>query len=78
MKSRKMRSFMVGLMVLSCGVVFGSGVACPSFAGETFMSTFDFCFLFDCQNGALGGLLDPCNDSFVLFTDCPNSQANTQ
>jgi hypothetical protein len=38
-------------------------------AGEMSMSSVDFCFLFDCQNGAIGGLIDPCGNP-PLFADC--------
>ncbi len=56
--------------------------ACMSMAGQELMRTVDFCFLFDCQNGAIGGLIDPCaatstssdedaTGSTNLFIDCP-------
>ena len=46
--------------------------ACVGFAGDQALQAFDFCFLFDCQNGALGGLLDPCAGGTAnLFVDCP-------
>jgi hypothetical protein len=69
----------------------GGGLGCTSMFGEEALGMFDSCFLFDCQNGAIGGLIDFCSNSpveSVLFTDCPNvtptqdgqtqSQPNTQ
>jgi hypothetical protein len=67
------------------GVAYQTG--CMSFAGDQFLATVDFCFVFDCQNGILGGVFDPCSgtnprsnptgsvdDDTVsgnLFIDCP-------
>lgn len=52
----------------------GPGTGCSSYLGEsTFVAT-DFCFIFDCQNGILGGTIDPCAGSPTqgpLFVDCP-------
>ena len=67
----------VGLMVIAAvGMLFNA--TCIGFAGEQFLRTVDFCFLFDCQNGALGGLIDPCpgtlnsdGSTTNLFVDCP-------
>ena len=69
----------------------GGGLGCTSMFGEQALGMFDSCFLFDCQNGAIGGLVDFCSNSVVdgvTFTDCPNvttdsttqtqSQTNTQ
>jgi hypothetical protein len=49
-----------------------NGLACGSFFGEAALSAVDFCFLFDCQNGALGGLVQFCSNSFPVFVDCEN------
>lgn len=52
----------------------GAGPACQAFAANQALATTDFCFLFDCQNGAIGGLIDFCSLSTLeepLFTDCP-------
>ena len=56
----------------------GGGLGCTSMFGEQALGMFDSCFLFDCQNGAVGGLIDFCSNSVaedVLFTDCPNVTA---
>ena len=64
------------------GMLFTTGAepACISFASEQALATTDFCFLFDCQNGAIGGLIDFCSQSSLeepLFTDCPEfTEAN--
>ena len=69
---------MVLVLVGAAGILFasGSGLACTSLFGEQGMGTADLCFIFDCQNGALGGAIDFCSDSpfeSPLFTDCPDA-----
>jgi len=60
---------------------------CAGFAGDQFLRTTDFCFLFDCQNGAFAGLFDPCPEiladpdadeegNLSLFVDCPVNVGN--
>jgi len=62
----------------------GPGTSCMSFLGESTLESANFCFIFDCQNGILGGTIDPCsgigsNDNTQegtvtgeqFFTDCP-------
>jgi len=56
----------------------GGGLGCTSMFGEQALEMFDSCFLFDCQNGAIGGLVDFCSNSAlesVTFTDCSNATA---
>ena len=77
------RKLMLASLVAGGGFLFGTqSTSCLSFAGESFLASGDFCFIFDCQNGLLGGTIDPCTDepssggTFVmpggdLFTDCP-------
>jgi len=83
MRSKAIRASLVLLLVGGAGILFaGSGAACTSFTSEAALSTVDFCFLFDCQFGAIGGLVDPCasvdgpgtvqNGQF--FVDCPDEQ----
>ena len=79
----------VGLSLLVSGAYLcaGSPMACGSLSGEAAMSAVDFCFMFDCTNGAIGGLVDPCGTVGVdpddttdrpgfyggpLFADCVN------
>jgi hypothetical protein len=75
MRSRVTRITMwVALLGATGGVLAGSGLACASLNGRQALATFDSCFLFDCQNGAIGGLVDFCAESSEessLFTDCP-------
>lgn len=65
----------------------GPGSGCLPFVGELAFQTADLCFIFDCQNGILGGAIDPCPDAArnaalngeaatspatgPLFVDCP-------
>jgi hypothetical protein len=68
---RKINRVIVGIGAAALmGVLFQT--ACAGFAGSQALQVVDFCFLFDCQNGALGGLLDPCSGGTAnLFVDCP-------
>jgi hypothetical protein len=58
MRSRLQRLILAFAAVAVAGQVFQFN--CAGFAGEQFLRVVDFCFLFDCQNGALGGLINPC------------------
>lgn len=51
----------------------GPGTGCSSYMGESTLVATDFCFIFDCQNGILGGTIDPCasGDQGPFFADCP-------
>jgi len=61
----------------------GPGTGCGSYVGQSGLVATDFCFIFDCQNGILGGTIDPCSgigsgDQTVegvtqlpWFADCP-------
>lgn len=76
MRNRWRRAGMWLGTALTGGVLFavGSEAACISFAADRAESATDFCFLFDCQNGAYGGLVEFCSNSALevpLFTDCP-------
>lgn len=71
---------MVAGLALGGGFLLaGPGTGCMSFAAESALTTTDFCFIFDCGNGLLGGTIDPCpggetgDDSgqAPLFVDCP-------
>ena len=56
----------------------GPGTGCSSYIAESAFVATDFCFIFDCQNGILGGTVDPCASSTSgqaqgpLFADCPD------
>ena len=84
MRKRSRRISVVLGLIASGGMVFaGPGTGCNSFLAESLLVAADFCFIFDCQNGLLGGTGDPCsgvgsgnqtiegNDADPLFTDCP-------
>lgn len=79
MRSRTRRAAIMGGFILGGGVLLaGPGTSCGSFSAESLLSSADFCFIFDCQNGALGGAVDPCAGAgFVgssdgpLLVDCP-------
>lgn len=65
----------------------GPGTGCLPVVGEIVGDSIDFCFIFDCQNGILGGVVNPCTDPVIpvqagreivttpaigpLFVDCP-------
>ena len=72
MRSRG-RSLVAALTTIAAGavVISGPGTSCSSFTAETLVTSTDFCFIFDCQNGAWGGTLDPCNAASPTFVDCP-------
>lgn len=71
------------LAVTACGgyLLAGPNTGCMSFLAESSLVAADFCFIFDCQNGILGGTIDPCTQldnrdqrgelGGPLFTDCP-------
>lgn len=69
-----------GLALGGAILMSGPGTGCSSFIGESGLTSTDFCFIFDCQNGILGGTIDPCAGTGVgdrsgeqpLFTDCPD------
>ena len=67
-------------LVGACGFLMsGPGTGCGSFALETVAANADFCFIFDCQDGVLGGTIDPCPTQMEggnanLFVDCPQEE----
>ncbi len=72
----------VGLVLGGAYLLSGPATGCLPFDAVTLASTADFCFIFDCQNGILGGTIDPCTGTvgdqsgeLPLFTDCPDFQA---
>lgn len=57
----------VSRLVIAASLVFGGAylcasgnLACGSLATEAAVSGVDFCFIFDCTDGAFGGAIDPC------------------
>ena len=71
----------LGLIGFGGFLTVGPNATCASFALETVATTVDFCFIFDCQSGVLGGTIDPCDVGFsdspnqvggLAFADCPD------
>ena len=82
MRRRTTRIQRVLLLVGATGILLGthSGLGCASLFGGQGMAAADMCFIFDCQNGALGGTVDFCSDSTeesATFTDCPEFRDET-
>jgi hypothetical protein len=75
MVAKKKRLVAVLVLVSAAGVLMvESGLACASLFGEQALAATDFCFIFDCQNGALGGTIRFCSNSpneSPTFNDCP-------
>ena len=77
-KPRRMAALAVGLATGAL-VMQSPNFACESFMGETVLATADFCFIFDCNSGILGGTLQPCVETVdasgantgTLLLDCP-------
>ncbi len=63
----------------TAGVVFGSvpgDLGCTSFFVENQIGSLDFCFLLNCNDGALGGLFDFCAPiNFTSFVGGGNDAA---
>lgn len=81
MQRRFRRKLMLAGLFAGGGFLFGGqSTSCFSFTGEQMLSSADFCFIFDCTNGILGGTLDPCSETRDVngnlipptFLDCPN------
>lgn len=84
----RLRRWLVGASLVGGGAyAFQIGAGCASFGGEQALIATDFCFIFDCNNGAFGGTIQPCagaatigdngevvNTRSPLFTDCVNLQ----
>ena len=81
-----LRRWAVGLAAMAtAGAVYQTG--CMAFSGDQVLRSVDFCFIFDCQNGLFGGVIDPCNNNVFLdgrsstgnantFVDCPTDDGN--
>ncbi|MCK4660410.1 MAG: hypothetical protein KAV82_12880 [Phycisphaerae bacterium] len=74
MRNHRCKRFVMLGLVVTTGMVFaGSGLACASLAFDQAAESADFCFLFDCRQGAYGGLVDFCdpdNPESSLLADC--------
>ncbi len=57
------RILVVAGLVTSGAYLCASGnLGCGSLAADAAISAVDMCFIFDCTDGAIGGLLDPCEE----------------
>jgi hypothetical protein len=64
MRSLKQRFSIAVATAFSGGLLFaGPGTGCISFALESGLESLDFCFIFDCQQGVLGGTGDLCTEA---------------
>lgn len=79
MRRRPSRVAAMAILAAGGGSLFlTNNLGCESFAVESLATALDMCFIFDCQNGILGGTIQPCaeRDSTVdsldgpLFADC--------
>ncbi len=69
----------VGLALGGAFLFSGAGTGCMSFTAESGLTSTNFCFIFDCQNGILGGTIDPCAGIGIddrsgqepMLVDCP-------
>jgi hypothetical protein len=44
-----------------CAAGAGGTLGCGSFGADSALSAIDMCFIFDCTDGAIGGLIKPCD-----------------
>ncbi len=88
MKRSRMRWWTLVATVLGGATVFqsvgftateGLDFSCNRFVSNGVLSTTNFCFLLDCENGFLGGLVDPCNDPSQggVLLDCEGGVGGT-
>lgn len=83
---KKMRSVASAVALVGSGsLLFAfANNGCMSFLAESALTSADFCFIFDCQNGLFGGTIDPCagpgdntagaEDTLPFFSDCPGDE----
>jgi hypothetical protein len=72
MRSRSRRiAAAIALLAGGGWLLTGPNTGCGSFLLQSAVSAADFCFIFDCQNGILGGTFDPCAGENPLLADCP-------
>ncbi len=76
MSDRVKRWLMLALLTAGGTVLFqGNWAACTRFTADWTATSANWCFVFDCQNGIYGGLIDPCAGSNPLLVDCPATTA---
>lgn len=72
MRHRKAKAAGVAALVLGGGLLFQSAAGCAQFGAQSTLGSVDFCFLFDCIDGAIGGLLQPCDNIGTINTGFDN------
>ena len=82
MRSKRLRRAVMVVAALTTGamVLASPNFACESYMVESALTALDFCFIFDCNNGVLGGTVDPCAGGVDaageptpgLLVDCPD------
>ena len=62
-------------ILLLVGAFVMQPASCVSRTASTTLAATNFCFIFDCQNGFFGGLIQPCGSPLTSFDDilqdCP-------
>lgn len=71
MRTIMKRAVLFLLVFAAGGMLFGNGgnAGCARLGGDTLLGAVNFCFVFDCTSGVLGGAIEPCG-LFPVFTDC--------
>jgi hypothetical protein len=73
--ARGMRGLMAALMAgtlaqVTCTGADNAYITTPRLVTEGVLTSVDFCHIFDCQSGFLGGAIQPCGQN-PLLVDCP-------
>ena len=81
---RRFRQVVAAVLMVAAGgsLMFTSNLGCESFVGQSLMNTLDFCFIFDCDDGLLGGTIKPCQQALdvngdptgPVLVDCPTDE----
>ncbi len=64
-------------LLAMAGLVAGAGAGTWQFAGcatddlPPADDIVNYCVVFDCPNGAFGGVIEWCSPNFQAFNDCP-------
>lgn len=74
--ARGLRWLMAALMAgtlfqVTCTGQDNAFITLPRLGTEGVLTSIDFCYIFDCQGGFLGGAIQPCGQN-PLLVDCPN------
>lgn len=84
MRQRVVRGWFLAIAILAAGVLpqfatcsglDNAYMTLPRLGAEGALTSIDFCYIFDCQGGFLGGAIQPCGDPTTaaddIFVDCP-------